>query len=207
MVCAKRIPFGGVILKLEFWFDFASTYSYVAAMRVEALCQAAGIELAYKPFLLGPIFTELLGIKDSPFNVQPVRGRYMWRDLERLCAKHSLEWRRPSVFPRNSVLAARVAIAADSGEMVRKLFRANFADDLDISKPEVLTPIAGPALIEKAQTPEVKQQLRDNTARAQQLGIFGAPDFVLGEELFFGQDRLDDAIDWARRGSPRPAGS
>jgi 2-hydroxychromene-2-carboxylate isomerase len=207
MLCAKRVPRGGVILKVEFWFDFASTYSYVAAMRAPALFEGAGIELAYKPFLLGPIFTALLGIKDSPFNVQPVRGQYMWRDLERLCEKHSLPWRRPSVFPRNSVLAARVALAADSGDVVGKLFHANFALDVDISSDEALASLVGPTLVEKAQTPEVKQQLRDNTSRAQQLGIFGAPNFVIGSELFFGQDRLEDAIAWvkARRGSPPPA--
>src|ERR671938_215080 len=97
---------------MQFWFDFASTYSYVAALRVGEMCRRAGVELEYRPFLLGPIFNELLGIKDSPFNVQPVRGRYMWRDLERLCEKHGLPWRRPSVFPRHSVLPARVACAA-----------------------------------------------------------------------------------------------
>src|SRR5437667_6541036 len=88
---------------MQFWFDFASTYSYVAAMRIEEECAQAGVSLEYKPFLLGPIFTELLGIKDSPFNHFPVRGRYMWRDLERLCEEYDLPWSRPSVFPRTSV--------------------------------------------------------------------------------------------------------
>src|SRR2546428_12369298 len=97
---------------LQFWFDFASTYSYVAAMRVEKKNERAGVQVEYRPFLLGPIFTELLGIKDSPFNVQPVRGRYMWRDVERLCAKHAIPWRRPTVFPRNSVLPARAPLSA-----------------------------------------------------------------------------------------------
>ena len=59
---------------MDFWFDFASTYSYVAALRVEGACAQAGIELRHRPFLLGPIFTELLGIKDSPFNVHLLRG-------------------------------------------------------------------------------------------------------------------------------------
>ena len=80
---------------IQFWFDFGSTYSYVAALRVEDQCAGAGLEVEYRPFLLGAIFTELLGIKDSPFNAQPVRGRYMWRDVERLCEKYALPWRRP----------------------------------------------------------------------------------------------------------------
>ena len=187
---------------MEFWFDFASTYSYVAAMRIEAACAAAAVPLRYRPFLLGPIFTELLGIKDSPFNVQPVRGRYMWRDLERLTEKYALPWRRPSVFPRNSVLAARVALCAGAKQaaFVRAVFQANFAEDRDIGSPEVLCDLLQDAqALQRAGTEEIKAELRANTAEAQRLGIFGAPDFTVGSELFFGQDRLDDAIDWARR--------
>jgi 2-hydroxychromene-2-carboxylate isomerase len=192
---------------LQFWFDFGSTYSYVGAMRVEAEGTRAGVPVEYRPFLLGPIFTELLGIKDSPYNVQPVRGRYMWRDLERLCRKHGLRWRRPSVFPRSGVLAARVALASDPviGPLTRAIFLASFAEDLDISDAGILRKLVdsaggdGVRAIELAQTPEIKARLRANTAEAQQIGIFGAPDFVVDGELFFGQDRLEDAIAWARR--------
>jgi len=192
---------------LQFWFDFASTYSYVAALRIGPECAAAGVTVEYKPFLLGPIFTELLGIKDSPFNVQKVRGAYMWRDLERLCAKYGLPWRKPSVFPRHSVLAARVASCC--GERIAAvstaIFRANFAEDRDIADPAVLRELVdsaggdGARALELAQTPEVKASLRETTAQAQRLGIFGAPDFVVRGELFFGQDRLEDAIAWARQ--------
>src|SRR5207237_9918598 len=130
---------------MQFWFDFGSTCGYVAALRVEDECARAGLEVEYRPFLLGPIFTGLLGIKDSPFNAQPVRGRYMWRDLERLCAKYALPWRKPSVFPRNSLLAARVACALSGtqreADAVRAIFRANFADDRDISDPHVLAAV------------------------------------------------------------------
>src|SRR5712671_4089749 len=192
---------------LQFWFDFGSTYSYVGAMRVEEECARAGVRLEYRPFLLGPIFTELLGIKDSPFNVQPVRGRYMWRDVDRLCAKHGLPWRRPSVFPRNSVLPARVALSSGTtiGAVTRAIFLANFAEDQEISDPAVLAPVAdsaggaGQRAIELARTQEVKDRLRASTDEAKRLGIFGAPDFVVNGELFFGQDRLEDAIEWARR--------
>jgi 2-hydroxychromene-2-carboxylate isomerase len=192
---------------LQFWYEFASTYSYVAAMRVEKECARAGVTLEYRPFLLGPIFRELLGIKDSPFNVQPARGRYMWRDLERLCHKHGLPWRRPSVFPRPSVLAARVALAAGPAiaPVTRAIFAANFGDDQDISDPAVLRRLVESAgadaeeILALAQTPEIKDRLRANTAEARHLGVFGAPDFVVGGELFFGQDRLEDAIAWAKR--------
>ena len=185
--------------RLQFWFDPASTYSYVAAMRIEAECLGAGVPLEFRPFLLGPIFSAQQGIKDSPFNVNPIRGRYMWRDLERLCAKYGFPWRRPSVFPRNSVLPARVCCAAPTGEVVRGIFRANFAEDLDIADALVLAKIAGAEPVGRALAPGVKAQLRANTDEAVRLGMFGAPNFIVGEELFFGQDRLDDAIAWARR--------
>src|SRR5450755_2744220 len=93
---------------LEFWFDFASTYSYVAAMRIEELCRASAVPLAWTPFLLGPIFS-LQGWNDSHFNINQRRGAYMWRDLERLSKKFGLPWQRPTRFPRSSTLAARVA--------------------------------------------------------------------------------------------------
>jgi 2-hydroxychromene-2-carboxylate isomerase len=93
---------------LEFWFEFGSTYSYPAALRVERLARAAGVALAWKPFLLGPIF-KAQGWNDSPFNLYEAKGRYMWRDLERLCAAEGLPFARPSRFPRSGLLAARVA--------------------------------------------------------------------------------------------------
>jgi 2-hydroxychromene-2-carboxylate isomerase len=193
-------------VKIAFWFDFASTYSYLAARRAKQACERAGVGLAYKPFLLGPIFQELQGIKDSPFNVQPVRGKYMWRDLERLCQKYELPWCKQSVFPRNSVLAARVALCSGEaiGPLTKAIFTANFAEDRDIASPDVLREIVesiggdGKQALELAQTPDVKAQLRANTSEAQRLGIFGAPNFIAGGELFFGHDRMDDAIAWAK---------
>ncbi len=195
---------------LQFWFDYASTYSYVAALRVEDAARASGVAVRWRPFLLGPIFTEQLGIKDSPFNVFPVRGRYMWRDLERLCEKHRLPWRRPSAFPRGSLLAARVGCAAGDAPWApafhRAVFRANFAEDRDIADPAVLRDALAAAgqdadaLLARAASPETKQALRDRGAEAARLGVFGAPDFVVGDELFFGQDRLDDALAWAAAG-------
>jgi 2-hydroxychromene-2-carboxylate isomerase len=198
---------------LEFWFEFASTYSYVGAMRVEEECARAGVPLRWRPFLLGPIFTEQLGIEDSPFNVHPVRGRYMWRDIERLCRKHAVEWRKPTTFPRRSILAARAACALEAdprqGECIRGLFRANFGDDRAIDEPSVVSAVLracgvdADAVLARAASPEAKAALRANTERARASGMFGAPNCLVGSELFFGQDRIDDAIAWAT--SSRPA--
>lgn len=193
---------------LEFWFDPASSYSYLAALRLEALAASARVELSYRPFLLGPLFTAQLGIKDSPFNVYPARGRYMWRDLERLCARHGLAWRRPSRFPRHSVLAARLCCAcADEAfgpALVRAIFHANFAEDRDIADRAVLAALLealgqdAAARLAHAESPEIKERLRLNTSAAEQAGLFGAPSFLVAGELFWGQDRLEDAISWAQ---------
>ncbi len=126
---------------LELWFEFASTYSHPAAMRIERAAREAGVEIAWRPFLLGPIFAAQ-GWNDSSFNLYPAKGRYMWRDLERICAGLALPLRRPPRFPRNGLLAARVACAAQDEpwlpEFVRRVYLASFAHDREISDPEVI---------------------------------------------------------------------
>ncbi len=190
---------------IQFWFEFASTYSYPAAMRVEALAQEASVKVEYRPVLLGPIFASQ-GLPDSPFNVFPTKGRYMWRDLERICAGYGLPFVRPSVFPRNGLLAARVAlVAADDPwgpAFVRAVYAANFAEDRDIADPEVVASILRSldqdpaAVLARAAEPSNKERLRAQNEEAVKLGIFGAPSFVVGGELFWGNDRLEQALAW-----------
>ena len=192
---------------LDVWFEFASTYSYPGIFRVGPEAAARGVAVAWKPFLLGPIF-RTQGWNDSPFNIYPAKGRYMWRDVERLCAKHGLPFRRPTRFPRNGLVAARVAcLAADEpwcADFVRAVYRANFAEDREIGDVDTVVSILdglgrpGREIVERAQTAEVKERLRRQTDEAIALGIFGAPTYVVGGELFWGTDRLDDALDWAR---------
>ena len=193
---------------VEFWFEFASTYSYLSVMRIERAAQAAGVDIAWKPFLLGPVFLAL-GWNDSPFNIYPPKGRYMWRDLERLAEKEGLPFLRPSRFPRNGLLAARVAlVGVEEGwvaAFARAVMMANFAEDREIGEEAVIGAILGtlglPAaeVIARAQADANKLALRCQTERAAELGLFGAPSFRVGEELFWGNDRLEDALAWARR--------
>jgi len=212
-----RSPRGAVgytapVSRVELWFEFASTYSYPAVMRAEEAARAAGASLAWRAFLLGPIF-RAQGWNDSPFNLYPVKGRYMWRDLERICEELKLPFRRPSVFPRNGLVAARVACwHADAPWLpgfVRGVYRANFAEDRDIASRDVVGDVlaeagADPrAALAAAEAPRAKERLRAQTERATALGIFGAPSFVVGEELFWGNDRLEQALAFARR-APAP---
>ena len=197
-------------MSIDFWFEFGSTYTYPAAMRIEELAQENGIAINWRPFLLGVIFREQ-GMADSPFNLYPAKGRYMWRDLERSCAALGIPLRRPSQFPRNGLLAARVACRFDDApwlpEFVRAVYRANFADDADIADPAVIGGCIASvgkdaeAILAAAQSPESKEKLRGQTEEAMRIGIFGAPTVAVGEELFWGNDRLEDAIAWARRNS------
>jgi 2-hydroxychromene-2-carboxylate isomerase len=197
---------------LDFWFEFASTYSYLAVERIGAMAEAAGVAVRWRPFLLGPIFARQ-GWNDSPFKVYPAKGAYMWRDLERLCQGFALPWRRPSRFPQNGLLAARVFLAgAEAGWCIpfaRAVFAANFARDRDIADPATLSEILRglavdpDAILDRAQSPEVKLRLREETAEAERRGIFGAPSFTIGDEMFWGHDRMAQAIEWARA-NPSP---
>ena len=189
---------------LEFWFEFASTYSYIAAHRVEAVARAAGVTVIWRPFLLGPIFQQQ-GWGDSPFNLYALKGAYMWRDMERLCEKYAIAFRKPSKFPRRSLLALRVALAGEHApwlpSFVRAVYRANFYDDADIADRGILRDLlihagcpAPDEALARAESTEIKQRLREHTEQALAHGIFGAPSFRADSELFWGQDRLEDAI-------------
>lgn len=191
---------------LEFWFEFASTYSYPAAMRIEQMCRDAGVPLIWKPFLLGPVFKRF-GMTDSPFNLNQVKGDYMWRDMARICADQGLAFRKPTAFPRGSLLGARVVCTHPDapwlGAFIRALYVANFADDAEIGAPDVVAACldrAGtdPALaLAAAHQDAAKTTLRTNTETAIDKGLFGAPTCVIGEELFWGNDRLDAALAFA----------
>jgi 2-hydroxychromene-2-carboxylate isomerase len=191
---------------IEFWFEFASTYSYPAAHAVEPAARARGIAVKWRSFLLAPIFGAQ-GWNDSPFNIYPAKGKYMWRDLARICAAQGLPLKKPSQFPRNGLLAARVACRYAEApwlpEFVRQVYAANFARDLDISSPFVIGEILSklgqvPAeVLKAAQAQETKDALRAQTDKAIALGLIGAPSFVVDGEVFWGGDRLDAALDWA----------
>jgi 2-hydroxychromene-2-carboxylate isomerase len=198
---------------LEFWYEFASTYSYPAAWRIDRLAAAQGVKVVWRPFLVGPLFHKQQGLTDSPFNVVEAKGRYMWRDMERICQAEMLPFRRPRLFPQRTLLAARLAlVGAKRGWIAsfsRGVYAANFGQDKDISDPAVLSQIVKDvggdpvADFAEAASDEIKAALRANGAEAEAKGLFGAPSFLVprgeGYELFWGNDRLEQAIAWAAR--------
>ena len=194
---------------LEFWYEFASTYSYLSAMRIEEVADRAGVDVRWRPFLLGPIFAAQ-GWTSSPFNLFPTKGRHMWRDMEREAARLGLPFRRPDPFPQNSVLPARVALvglAQGWGEDFSvAVYTAQFVEDGRIDEPRTLAEILSfmnvdaRAALEAAQSDDIKLRLRSEVEAAQRLGVFGAPSFTTADgELFWGNDRLEQALAWAKR--------
>lgn len=194
--------------RLDFWYDFGSTYSYPAVMRIAGEAEKKGVSIAWRPLLLGPIFQKF-GLDTSPFRANPVKGAYMWRDLERLCLKHSLPFRQPSEFPQNGLLAARIALILSDEQrpdFTRAVFVYEFGEGGVISDDDavkaVLEKLGHPVeeTIARAQAPENKLKLRQETEHASRLHIFGAPTFISGDgEMFWGHDRMEDALDWAAR--------
>lgn len=190
---------------LEFWYEFASTYSYPAAMRIENRATARGVTVEWRPFLLGPIFGSQ-GWTTSPFNLYPAKGRYMWRDMERICARESLPFRRPDPFPQNTLLAARIATALDGEDrkrFSRAVYEAEFGAGESVASPENLVKLLeacgiSSEVVTDAGAEPARMALRASVDEAVGRGIFGAPSFVADDgELFWGFDRLEEALDWA----------
>ncbi len=188
---------------IEFWFEFGSNYSYLSVMRVEEAARRQRVRVVWKPFLLGPIF-RALGMETSPFVQQKEKGAYVWQDMVRQCRKYGLRWTQPSTFPRSGVLPARIALLGAEkpwiGAFCRRVMELNFVLDQDINRADRLAPILTdlglPAsdVLEQAQAEATKALLRQQTEGARAKGIFGAPTFFVGTEMFWGNDRLDDAL-------------
>ena len=182
---------------IEFFWDAASPYTYLAATQIEPLAARAGVGLVWRPFLLGKVF-EATGNR-MPAAV-PAKGKHLFRDVQRWAQHYGVPVAFPKVFPVNSVLALRAGIAASAqgkgSEFALAVMRAYWADGSDIGQPETVSAAAvavgldGPALLLRAQEQAVKDQLRANTEEAVKRGAFGAPTFFVGEQMFWGNDRL-----------------
>ncbi len=192
---------------VEFWFEFGSNYSYLSVMRIEAMAHRSGVAIVWRPFLLGPIF-QALGMKTSPFVAQKEKGAYVQQDMARQCVKYGLPpWIWPTTFPRVSVLPARIALlGADQpwiAAFCREVMLLNFVRDEEIDDPANLAPILAALglppdrILAEAQDDSIKRRLREQTEEARSRGVFGAPTFFVGSEIFLGNDRLEDAFSLA----------
>jgi 2-hydroxychromene-2-carboxylate isomerase len=192
---------------LEFWYEFASPYSYLAAMRIEPAAAAAEVEVRWRPFLLGPIFAGQ-GWTTSPFNLYPAKGRYMWRDMEREAARLGLSCYQPNPFPQNSLTAARVALLGfERGfapAFTKAVFLQEFSEGRNIGETTVIGEVLSglgldaPGILKEAQAEPNKTRLKAVGEEARSRGVFGAPTFFTEDgEQFWGNDRLEQALDWA----------
>ncbi len=198
---------------LEFWYEFASTYSHLAAQRIEAAAEQAEVSVRWRPFLLGPLFASQ-GWTTSPFNMFPAKGRNMWRDLERQAATYGLPpITKPDPFPQNSLNAVRVAIYGQDQDWLvpfsKAVFSASYSHGRSISEPAAVVAILdslgldGTQVLKAAASDTNKTKLRVSVEEARSRGIYGAPTFLTDDgELFWGNDRLEQALAWASGDRP-----
>lgn len=190
--------------EIEFWFEFGSNYSYLSVMRIEDLAAKYGVRISWQPFLLGPIF-QSFGWSTSPFVLQKEKGEYMQKDMSRHCRKYGLPpWKMPTQFPRLGVLPLRVMLVGHGqqwiSEFAKRVMLLNFHLDRDINSREeiagILTDLgqATADILAQAQSDPIKTRLREQTETAKTRKIFGAPTFFVRGEMFWGNDRLDDAL-------------
>lgn len=194
--------------KMDFWFDYSSVYSYLSAMRIEPLAQAAKVEVRWRPFLLGPVFKEQ-GLATTPAIVYPRKGQYAWRDMERLAQRYGLpKFKLPDPFPTNSLIAARTALAlpeAARPAFSRAVFQVEFGEGREIGDRALIAGILqslghdAEAVLAATGDQAIKDKLRAETEEAGRLNLFGAPHFVTEDgEMFWGNDRLEQALEWAQ---------
>jgi 2-hydroxychromene-2-carboxylate isomerase len=196
---------------IDFWFTMGSTYTYLSVMRLGELEQSNGIRFRWRPFHL---LVTLQEMKHVPFADKPTKCAYMWRDIERRAAAYRISASLPAPYPaKQSIVANLVAIVGMRQgwgiDFVRAAYRRWFQLGQETgSEPNVseslrdigLEPLS---VLELANAPEAKTALMAETNIAKELGIFGSPTFVVGSELFWGDDRLGDAINWCRHGCVR----
>ena len=174
--------------KVEFFYDIASPYSFLAALQMPRLEKLA--EVQWRPFLIGGVFKASGNVMPA---ANPAKGQYMFQDLRRLFAYYGEPFRFPSRFPINSLQAMRCLTALPAEQRpaaTLKLYRAYWGEDRDVADPAVLAELLGADVLACASDEAVKAELKETTESAAGRGAFGAPTFFVGEEMYFGEDRV-----------------
>lgn len=193
---------------VDFWYSIGSTYSYLAVMRLADEARSSGIGFRWRPFNVRHVMIEQNNI---PFKDKPVKAAYMWRDIERRAERFGLKPILPAPYPLPGlVLANQVAtLGAEEGwaedytkATYRRWFEQGQPAGEDPNLSESLKEIGQDPqrVLDEARTARIESALAANTAEAMRLGVFGSPSFVASGEVFWGHDRLEDAMLWARRG-------
>ena len=194
---------------IDFYFDFSSPYGYLASRKIEALAQAHGRKVNWRPILLGVAF-KTTGM--APLPQLPLKGPYSMRDFLRSARFHGIAYRQPENFPVSTIAAARAFYwlqekdPAQAVALARALYDAYFREGVDISKPENVVQIAAAlgvnaeALAAALNDPAVKEKTRHEVDAAIAKGVFGSPYLVVDGEPFWGVDRFDQIERWLAKG-------
>jgi 2-hydroxychromene-2-carboxylate isomerase len=197
---------------IDFWISVGSTYSYLSVMRIEEIAKANGIKFRWRLFSVRSIMVEQNNV---PFRGKPVKMNYMWRDIERRAQMYNVPARLPAPYPLSEFdLANKVAIVGEDLDWGKAYIQATYRRWFQNGEEAGSEPNLSDSLREVGQCPEViieqarsepiERRYQQATQYAKSLGIFGSPTFVVnGSEVFWGDDRLDDAISWLRHGRIR----
>jgi 2-hydroxychromene-2-carboxylate isomerase len=202
----KGAPMSGS--QIDFWFTMGSTYSYLSVMRLAKLEQSTRLSFRWRPFHLLIILQEM---KHIPFADKPAKSAYMWRDIERRAAMYGISVKLPAPYPaKQSVMANLVAIVGMQENWGPDFVRAAYRRWFQLGQETGSEPNVSESLRDIGQDParvfslassaDANAALTAETNAARELGIFGSPTFAVGRELFWGDDRLEDAISWCRFG-------
>jgi 2-hydroxychromene-2-carboxylate isomerase len=197
---------------VDFWFAIGSTYTYLAVSRIDAVEAASGVHFRWRPFNIRHVLIEQ---NNTPYPDASDKAAYMWRDIERWAALIGHSPRLPAPYPTpNSPLANQVAILAAKEGWVKEYTKATYRLWFEQGQFCGQDPNLSASIRQAGQDPEkvlkeassagIVTALRSATEEAMGLGIFGAPTFAIGRELFWGNERLEDAVAWAQRGSLAP---
>jgi len=194
------------VQEIDFWFSIGSTYTYLTVMRLPDVQKSSGIRFNWHPFSVRQIMIEMDNI---PFATKPIKQAYMWRDVERRARRYDLPARLPAPYPLTEFDTANAiaVLAREEGwceAYVRATYRYWFQEGLEAGGDANLTRVLGELGQDKARVLAAARSERvsaayasaTDAARARQ--IFGSPTFVVGDEVFWGDDRLEDAIDFLR---------
>ncbi|HUK10367.1 MAG TPA: DsbA family protein [Stellaceae bacterium] len=196
---------------ISFWFTMGSTYTYLTVMRLGEVEKATGLTFRWRPFHL---LTILQGMKHVPFADKPAKMAYMWRDIARRAEMYGIPVCVPAPYPaKQSIVANKIAFIGCAESWGPDFIRAAYRRWFQLGEETGSEPNVSSSLREIGQDPErvlaraaseeIGRRLEDETTAARELGIFGSPTFSIGTELFWGDDRLEDAIRWHRRNRDR----